>query len=260
MNTNMDTKHVGEEDLVLYHYGETHEASAIAAHLDACAACRAEYASLRAALGLVDEADRSALPEDDGRLVRDMWARLAPRLEERERRAWWWPQQRLALAAVAVIVLTAFASGLLVGRWGPGAPATASGPDGDPTRVLLVAMGDHLERSQTLLIEILNEPETTGAVDLGRQRERAAELAASNRIYRRGAAEAGDAPVADVLEELERTLLDIANAPESAAGADIDELRRRIERRGILIKIHVLGDAEKNPPPTERRGPAKAAA
>ena len=243
-------KHIDEDDLVLYHYRETSDAPAIAAHLDACAACRAEYASLRAALGLVDEADRFALPEDDGRLAREMWARLAPRLEARERRAWWWPQQRFALAAGAAMLLTAFIGGLLVGRLGNGG-ATPGPESGDATRVLLVAMGDHLERSQTLLIEILNESQTGDAVDLGRQRERAAELAASNRIYRQGATNAGDAPVADVLEELERTLLDIANAPESAAGADIEELRRRIERRGILIKIHVLGDAERNPAPAE---------
>ena len=253
-------KHIGEDDLVLYHYGETRDASAIAAHLEACAACRDEYASMCQTLALVDEADRAALPQDDGRLVREMWARLAPRLEERERGAWsWWPGQRMALAAVATIVLTACIGGLFVGRLtepGPEPVAAAGGP----TRVVLIAVGDHLERSQRLLIEIMNEPETGGAVDLGRQREQAAELAASNRIYRRGAAEAGDAQVADVLEELERTLLDIANAPASAARTDLEELRRRIERRGILIKIHVLGDAERNAPSAERPEPAKDAA
>ena len=255
-------KHIEEDDLVLYHYGETRDASAIAAHLETCAACRGEYANLCAALALVDEADRAALPEheDDARLAREMWARLAPRLEATERRPWWWPQQRFALAGLAAMLLTAFIGGLLVGRFSESEPAGNTGPGGDPTRILLVAMGDHLERSQTLLIEILNESQTGEAVDLGRQRERAAELAASNRIYRRGATEAGDAPVADVLEELERTLLDIANAPESAAGADIEELRRRIERRGILIKIHVLGDAERNPAPAEHDEPAKDAA
>ena len=81
-------------------------------------------------------------------------------------------------------------------------------------------------------------------VDLSRHRERAATLASSNRVYRRGAVDAGDLLVADVLEQLERTLLEIAHAPQTAAEDDLEQLRRRIERRGILMKIRVLGGAE----------------
>ena len=77
-------------------------------------------------------------------------------------------------------------------------------------RVLLVAVGDHLERSRVLLVEWMNESE--GAAPRG-----AEELLRTNRLYRASAERDGDADVADVLLELERALLEIARAPEFGA-------------------------------------------
>jgi len=258
-------KHIGEDDLVLYHYEESRDAEAIGGHLEACARCKADYVALCRTLALVDRFDRATLPDaaDGVRFGREMWARLSPRLESR-RQGWlgWWPHQgRLAVPAISAVVLAAFLAGLLVGRHGDGKPGPGAADRGrSEGRILLIAIGDHLERSQRLLIEVTNELPGGGTVDLGRQRERAAELATSNRLYRREAVDAGDGLVAEVLEDLERTLLEIAHAPEAAARDELVELRRRIERRGILMKIRVLGDVERAAPARTETGHAKEAA
>ncbi|MFQ5694512.1 MAG: hypothetical protein ACE5HB_00830, partial [Terriglobia bacterium] len=44
-----------------------------------------------------------------------------------------------------------------------------------------------------------------------------------------------------VLDDLERILLEIANSPETLSSPDFEELRRRIESKGILFKVRVIG-------------------
>ena len=54
--------HLTEEQFVLYYYGEGDGSPAVRAHLDACEACRAEYANLQRVLNVVDSAP---VPERD---------------------------------------------------------------------------------------------------------------------------------------------------------------------------------------------------
>ncbi len=240
-------KHLSEDDLILFHYGEADDTAAARAHLDGCDRCTASYAELRRTLALVDDFDRATLPERDAGYGRQVWARLAPRLEPRRAGFAWWMSQRLALVgSLAAALLLAFVTGLLVGRVDQVPPTTLTAQDAPAAGGILLIVGDHLEQSQRLLIAVINDG--AGEGDLGRQRQRAAELASSNRVYRRGAAAAGDALLAEVLDELERTLLEIANAPPATAGEQLETLRRRIERRGILMKIRVLGQPESQPP------------
>jgi hypothetical protein len=84
--------------------------------------------------------------------------------------------------------------------------------------------------------------EGNGELDITNEQRKATELAASNRLYRQSASHSGDPLVADLLEELERTLIEVANAPSSLASSQLEELRRRIEKRGILFRIRVIGD------------------
>jgi len=44
-----------------------------------------------------------------------------------------------------------------------------------------------------------------------------------------------------VLDELERTLLDVAHSPQQPTAAQLEEIRQRIENRGILFKVRVVG-------------------
>jgi hypothetical protein len=231
--------HPTEEQLVLYYYGEGDGSPAVREHLDACEACRAEYAGLQRVLNVVDAA---AAPERAADYGAQVWARLRPAIPGR-RRFWMpvlWPVRHWAAAlSMAALVVAAF----LAGRYYPKAPPPqtkmASAPGQVRERILLVAVGDHLERSQMVLVELMNAQPG----DVSSERQRADDLVAENRLYRQTAARTGDARVAGVLDELEPVLLEIARGPSSLTPEELENLRRRIESGGILFKVRVAGSA-----------------
>jgi hypothetical protein len=107
-------------------------------------------------------------------------------------------------------------------------------------RILLVAVGDHLERSQTVLLELVNA-RPGESLDVASERERAGDLVAENRLYRQTAARTGDTRVASVLDDLEPVLLEIAHGPDRLTPEEVENLRQRIEGDGILFKVRVVG-------------------
>jgi hypothetical protein len=68
------------------------------------------------------------------------------------------------------------------------------------------------------------------------------DLVAANRLYRQTALANGDRGVADVLDDLERVLIEIAGASPEASTGDLDVMRRRIDTRGLLFKVRVMRD------------------
>jgi hypothetical protein len=230
--------HPREEQLILFHYGEDADRDQTQAHMAACAACRGAYEQLQRVLAAVDEAP---VPERSDDYAQMVWAKLRPRLVERPapRRAVVFPLRRWVwAAAMAATVILAF----MVGRFWPRPqtlhPEQSMGSVRE--RILLVAVGDHLERSQMMLVELINaEPSDT--FDLAREQSRAQDLLANNRLYRQAALRGGDRPVATFLEELERVLADIANRPTPLPAAEFESLRRGIEKNGILFKVRVIG-------------------
>ena len=107
-------------------------------------------------------------------------------------------------------------------------------------RIRLAAIGDHLERSERLLLDVVN---AEGQMDMTVQQTWAADLIESNRIYRYAADTAGEPLVAEVLDDLERSLLDVAHSPAHLAGSDLDRLRKRVESSDLLFKVRVMSDA-----------------
>jgi anti-sigma factor RsiW len=234
--------HLTEEQFVLYYYGEGDGSPAVRAHLDACEACRAEYASLQRVLNVVDSAP---VPERDANYGAQVWNRLQPSLkwDRPPGLSWWglswWPARHWAAAAlVSTLVVAAF----LAGRYYPKAqPAAQTANAGQVReRILLVAVGDHLERSQTVLLELVNA-RPGRSLDVAAERERAGDLVAENRLYRQTAARTGDTRVASVLDDLEPVLLEIAHGPDRLTPEEVENLRQRIEGDGILFKVRVLG-------------------
>jgi hypothetical protein len=134
----------------------------------------------------------------------------------------------LALAASLVVAFT-------VGRRWPAAPGEAPG---GPERILLVAVGDHLERSEMLLVELVNAP--ADRADIGAERLQAQELVGASRLYRAAVDRAGEPGLASVLEELERLLVEVAHRPAAISPEELSALRARIESRGLLFKVRVL--------------------
>jgi hypothetical protein len=239
--------HISDDDLVLHYYGEGRNHPAVDAHLSACPACRERFESLSQDLGLVSSLEA---PERGEGYEAQVWAHVRPQLERRPARPWWrawlpegfaWP--RLALAGgIAALVLAAFVAGR---SWHTEPVVPVQQAEASPAqvkeRVLLVAVGQHLERSRIVLAEIANQPTGT-SLGMESKRVTAEDLVAANRLYRQTAVTNGDAAVASVLEDLERVLVEIANSPDNATGTEVARLRQRIEAQGLIFKVTVLGN------------------
>jgi len=224
--------HATEEQLVLLYYGEAQDSGEIEQHLAGCEECRAGYRALQAVLNTVDSAPVPERGPDYGQAV---WRRIEKRLQRR--RSFRWTQWWIWTPALAGLLLAAF----LAGRFSrPVAPATASASQ-VRERILLVAVGDHLERSQIVLAELSNAPEGKGDIDISDERQRAEELLDDNRLYRQTAGTTGDAAVANVLDDLERVLIEIAHSPSEISNDRLEDLQREIRDRGLLFKVRVLG-------------------
>jgi hypothetical protein len=228
--------HRDEHELILYHYGESDDPAATAAHLRDCVACRATADELALVLEAVDA---DGVPARGGDYGRKVWERLEPRLS-RSRAARGLFRRLAGVGAVAASLLVAF----LVGRASHERERTLAPPAAPPVRerILLVAVGEHLERSQMLLIELQNaEPLDEGTVDIAAERRRAHDLVPANRLFRRAAVSAGEAGVASVLEELERVLVEVAMSPDAVPARELERIRERMESQGIVFKVRVLG-------------------
>ena len=243
--------HIGEEQLVLFYYGESSEGAAVESHLEECEACRDEFRALQRVLNTVDSAPVPERGPDYGSAV---WQRIGKRIGQRSRRSFmhWW----IWAPAVAALVIGAFLAGRLSYRSERAAgPATAEVSNQQiRERILLVAVGDHLERSQMVLAELSNAPEGKGKLDISDERQMAADLLDDNRLYRQTAATTGDKGVASVLDDLENVLIEISHSPSEVSNRQLDDLRRQIQDRGLLFKVQVLGSQVRN---QERQPPAQ---
>ena len=230
-------RHPSEEELVMLFYGEADGREAIENHLADCSECRAAYAELEAALAAVDVNEPPERPEDYGAQV---WRRVAPLLPPKREKRWPWLMPAFAMAAMLVV---AFGLGRFSAQFRGQAtqsPNTVTAPEAQVReRILMVAVGDHLERSQMVLLELVNT-HAAGNVDISAEQARARDLVASNRLYREAAARSGDTGVASVLDELERALLEIAHSPSKVSSSEFEELRKRVEAQGILFKVRVI--------------------
>ena len=194
----MTHRHLSEEDLILHRYGEAPAPEEIESHLASCGDCRGQRDRLVADLALLD---RLVVPERDAGYGAAVWRRLKPRLAEPSRPvfSWWRP---LAFATIAAALL---AAAFLAGRFWRLTPeeGRALAPE-IRERILLGAVGDHLDRSQVALLQYVHAP--AAAPEDPREARVAEELVVANRLYRQSATSAGEAgrqrALADELDRL----------------------------------------------------------
>ena len=230
-------KHLSEEQIILHCYGDASDGAAIDQHLEGCAECRAEFGKVK---NLLAEIPAIEVPEPPY-LEQKVWLNLRDRLVEEKSPVWnrlfTWSKWAVG-GVVAVLIVAAF----LAGRFWPRHDNSNDGTTAkiNPERVVLVAVGDHLERSQMFLIEIMNS-DPSGQNGIAGQQELARNLLDDNRLYRQSAQRSGDLEVARVLDQLERVLVEIANSPPELTSSNVREIRSRIQSQDLLFKIHVLG-------------------
>jgi hypothetical protein len=246
------TMHVLEDDLVLHYYGELPAAdeARVSAHLGECRECHDAYRRLQQVLMSVNEAALAGPEPPDG-FERTVWARLEPSLDRGQ--GGWLSRllpspSRLGWATAAIaIVVGAFYAGRLSPR-APEAPSTTTaaaitnaGSTSNQVRerILLVDLSDHLDRSQRVLVELVSA-EGAGTANIAGERERAEQLVVANRLYRETASATGDSSVVDLLDQLERVLVEVAASPSDLSPREMDDVRRRIESGSLLFKVRVV--------------------
>lgn len=238
------TDHLTDDELVLHYYGEVGagEEAATESHLSACGACQRQYARLQRVMAVVDSSDAFDAPTG---FERTAWARLEAALPSRGGgwlSSFLWSPVRLGWAAgVVVLVVLAFTAGRLSHRAPSASPGVASAStESGAERVLLVDLGEHLDRSQMMLVELASADAGSKGLDISIERERAQELLASNRLYRETALRNGDHAIAALLDDLERVLVDVAASPSTMSKSDLDSIRQRISDKELLFKVGVV--------------------
>jgi hypothetical protein len=235
-------KHMTEQELIAYREGVVEQRAAISTHLAACHECREELERIEAVLAALDTLPVADPGADYGRRV---WQQIASRLPERPDAWWqeWFQPRRLAvIGALAVLIVAAFVAGRITKR----------GPDKDTItsteqvreRILIVAVGEHLGHSERMLVELSNAVPSDPRqkeVNISAEQRRAEDLLEENRLYRQTALQEGDTGLANTLDELERVLLDVAHSPEEVTPKQLEAIRQKIEARGILFKVRVVG-------------------
>ena len=232
--------HCSDDELVLHYYGEDERPRA---HLTTCADCASRYHALTSVLQAVTAVD---IPERGDHYGLEVWQRIRHRLPAKT--SWWqvgtprlWSWQWAAATAAAVVLV---AVGFTAGRFweqpsSPAMTATARplSPDEQARRVLLLTVADHLDQSDRVLTDVVNAP---GGLDISSEQAWAVDLVAASRLYRQEAIETNETSLAAVLDELERTLLDIVHRPSQVTDADVNEIRRRVDSAALLFKVRVM--------------------
>lgn len=234
------SNHLTSDDLVLHFYGEMDRAVEDAAcrHLAECAECRRDFARLERTLALVGDAAAPNLPPAFNARV---WNRLESALEHEPRHSTrrvlrlphlsGWSRPLAWGAAAAVLLIAAF----VAGREWRDAPAGTRVVAQPAAPVLLADLENHLDRAELTIVEFMAAD--TPDID---ESSRTEDLIAANRLYRGAALQGADADLVAVLDDLERTLIEIATTPAAAGNEELASVRERIDSRDLLAKVRML--------------------
>lgn len=251
-------QHLTEEQLVSHYYHDD-EPRSVEAHLRECSDCAAQYSTIRRVLALVNEAP---IPDRGEDYADQVWNRLRWKLGSQRRRRATWVSSVAAAAALAIAFL---AGHLWRAEHQTSVPVTASlprpeargftethtpSPDAQQ-KVLLFVVSDHLDSTERVLLEVANADPQKG-LEIERESRLAGELVAANRIYRQTAAKDGNERIASVLADLEPVLIEISHAGSNLSSDELTALQKRIESKGLLFKVRVIGAQTTQPQRNER--------
>jgi hypothetical protein len=246
-------KHLEEAELVEHYYEESANMADSERHLKACPVCAKRYAELCRDLDGVATPTPPARRED---YIEQVWQSIGASLPvyEKPRRSWIRYYRPLGWAAACVLlVAVTFVAGRRWERKQASSVAVAVDPHARQ-RVVIVVLGDHLDRSERLLVQ-LNHADGND-LSASPLRSEARELLASNRLVRQSAVQAGDLNVEASLDRLERLLMELSNEPDNLTEADLNRLRQEMNTDGLLFDIRVLRSWVRSPGPEQQSAPA----
>jgi hypothetical protein len=231
-------KHLTEEELVDHYYGEVANPADIESHLHACNVCAETFATLRQDLASIKS---PIVPARDASYGNQVWQSLRNSLPvyQKQKRRWlhFNLMQGLGYATACIVLIAAafFAGRQWEHRQHPNTQLATNNQSTQP--IILVVLGDHLDRSERLLVE-LNHANDAGAVMP--VKAEAQDLLSANRLYRESATRAGDPQLTAALDRLERVLVEIVNQPESSSPAQLARLQKEMNIDGLLFEVRVL--------------------
>jgi len=253
-------KHLVEEELIGQAYGEG--PAGAGQHLAACDECAQAYADLKSDLA---EMKPIEAPERDAAYGERVWDAIADALriqdvplQEQPRKRWlgfgpafgfgagW--MRGLSYAAVCTLLL---AGGFYAGqRWQQGKTqitAESKPPQArrNPRPIVVVVLGDHLDRSERLLVEL--EHVDAGNADMVPPlRDEARSLLAANRICKTDAEKVDDPALQTALDHLDHLLNELANQPGGLNAESISRLKDEMDSDGLLFEVRVLRSRARN--------------
>jgi hypothetical protein len=261
------THHCTEEELTLYYYGEGRRRHDVERHLDVCGECAASYREIADTLAMIAAPE---VPERADQYGLEIWQRIRHKLLEQESgfsgfsgfsqfsrfsRFGGFSGFGLA-AAAALLMIAAFVGGRAWQRSATPSVSTTANSSNPENRehpehpehpenlehsqnlILLTSVADHLDQSERVLSDIMNAPRG----DISAEQRWADDLLDASRLYRQDAVDAGEQSVAAILDDLERSLIEIVNSPSKISAADLEQIRRRIDAASLLFKVRVMSD------------------
>jgi hypothetical protein len=245
-------KHLEEAELVEHYYEESANMGESERHLKACPVCAKRYAELCRDLDGVAAPTPPARSED---YVEQVWQSIRASLPvyEKPKSSWIRYYRPLGWATACVLlVAVAFVAGRRWERKQASSVAVAVDPQARQ-RVVIVFLGNHLDRSERLLVQLNHaDGNDLSALPL---RSEARELLASNRLVRQSEMQAGNLKVEASLDRLERLLMELSNEPDSLTEADLNRLRQEMNTDGLLFDIRVLRSRVNSPGPEQQSAP-----
>jgi hypothetical protein len=220
-------------------------------HLRECQECSTRFHEFVALLESAAGAAGTPRPAPD--LTDRVWAAIRPSLPiyppqtqgRRSSRVFtaWWPRGLVRAGALASLVLigTAFWAGRQFERRSRETNLALQAPPSQPGRVVLLVVRDHLDRSERLLVE-LDHVGLFAQVDGGPLAREAVDLLEDNRLYRGTAATSRDPALAQLLDRLDRVLVEVVHEPSSLHGGDLARMREQMNLDGLLFELRVVRD------------------
>lgn len=231
-------KHLTEEELVDHFYGEAINPAGIESHLHTCNLCAEAYTSLQQDLASIKS---PAVPMRDASYGDQVWRSLRGSLPiyEKQKRRWlhFSLMQGLGYATACIVLIAAafFAGRQWEHRQHPNTQLASNNQPAQP--IILVVLGDHLDRSERLLVELNHANDASTVMPV---RAEAQDLLSANRLYRESASRAGDPQLTAALDRLERVLVEIVNEPEDSSPAQLARLQKEMNIDGLLFEVRVL--------------------